>query len=733
MKKSLVSILMPVYNSFDFTRSENENLLPKALDSILSQTYKNFELIILDNQSIDDTADICQKYADKDSRVRYIRDTQKRYPEGGITQAATMVNGEFTMVANDDDIWHPEYIQKMVSYLTSHPEAEMCYSNGNFIDIKGNSVGLINISNKYKYQYENSPISNFSNYLLKRNPIPLAFGVFRSNIYAKILPFEDFDALKADVDNLFILKSFLLGLKCHYINEPLFFYRKKSRKLDPKKIPDMPGLETPVLIGLYYIKHQLIFNDVVLNKAKELLPPNENQLNFIIAAILRGFLVNSSNLPRWISNYTDKNNKKEVAVRKAALQTMSILKKLLKNYPEFGNFTDDYAQQVRFEPILTRELLRTSLVGLTSMNDLVCVCKKEIKANELINSVLILFEKTICEVNIIIKKLDSVISTTPEILGENNSVIKLSSTPKLSIITASMNLAALVEETMNSVKNQSSIDYEHIVIDGGSTDMTLKILKKYPHIKLISEKDSGYPDAFLKGLKMAKGQYIMQCAISDGYANKDWIKMCIETLDENKDISLVWGFPGRLTEDSKLVAIARSQFHYDAPPNEEKFFNYWLTSYFVYPEGNLCVRKNVMEKCYPTLDNINNDNILDWLEFSFRFNKFGYVAKCIPIMANFGRTHGNQLGEKLGNDGSLKKKYNNYRSKLKNYRNKLLLGTSTHHFIDSNGSIISNRAFDRNQFIKEYVSFIAHNLFHIDKKYFMISRYKAYLRRTLKI
>ncbi len=81
MKPAKVSLLMPVYNSFSYERSDGKILLPMALKSILKQTYRDFELIILDNQSTDDTAHVCQKFAKTDSRIRYILDTKKRFAE----------------------------------------------------------------------------------------------------------------------------------------------------------------------------------------------------------------------------------------------------------------------------------------------------------------------------------------------------------------------------------------------------------------------------------------------------------------------------------------------------------------------------------------------------------------------------------------------------------------------------------------------------------------------------
>ncbi len=85
---------------------------------------------------------------------------------------------------------------------------------------------------------------------------------------------------------------------------------------------------------------------------------------------------------------------------------------------------------------------------------------------------------------------------------------------KVSIITPSYNQGQYIEETIRSVMRQGPIDVEHIVIDGGSSDGTLEILQKYPHLKWISEKDGGQSDALNKGLALASGDIV-------GWLNSD--------------------------------------------------------------------------------------------------------------------------------------------------------------------------------------------------------------------
>ncbi len=84
----------------------------------------------------------------------------------------------------------------------------------------------------------------------------------------------------------------------------------------------------------------------------------------------------------------------------------------------------------------------------------------------------------------------------------------MSSHRKISIVTPTFNGAATLRETIESVLAQDYKNWEHIVMDGGSTDGTLDILRSYPHLQWISEKDEGHYHAMNKGIERASGEII---------------------------------------------------------------------------------------------------------------------------------------------------------------------------------------------------------------------------------
>ena len=168
----------------------------------------------------------------------------------------------------------------------------------------------------------------------------------------------------------------------------------------------------------------------------------------------------------------------------------------------------------------------------------------------------------------------------------------MSAVPKVSIFTAVKNGGRFLVDTIESVLNQTFKDYEHVIVDGASTDGTVDILKRYPHIRWMSEPDSSAAEGFHKALRMCRGEYLFQCCVSDGFLDRKWFETCVDILDKDPDISMVYGFPQYMSEDGHLGRIAYSEFFDQPPPQKEAFLPFWLATRFFYPEGNYCVRRS---------------------------------------------------------------------------------------------------------------------------------------------
>jgi glycosyltransferase involved in cell wall biosynthesis len=110
----------------------------------------------------------------------------------------------------------------------------------------------------------------------------------------------------------------------------------------------------------------------------------------------------------------------------------------------------------------------------------------------------------------------------------------------ISIVTPSYNRAAFIERAIQSAHNQNIENFEHIIIDGGSSDETLQILKKYPLLKVVSEPDRGVYDALNKGISISKGEIIGQLN-TDDYYERDIFKQVADIFSINSSIDAVVG------------------------------------------------------------------------------------------------------------------------------------------------------------------------------------------------
>lgn len=112
--------------------------------------------------------------------------------------------------------------------------------------------------------------------------------------------------------------------------------------------------------------------------------------------------------------------------------------------------------------------------------------------------------------------------------------------PDISIVTPCLNRVDHIETAIKSVLRQEVGSCEHIIVDGGSTDGTLDIIKKYPHIKYISEKDENLYQALNKGIRMAKGRVIGHLNSDDAYPENTFIPV-LDKFDSDDSLETVYG------------------------------------------------------------------------------------------------------------------------------------------------------------------------------------------------
>lgn len=127
-----ISIGLPVYNA--------ERNLPAALDSLLAQTYTDFEIIISDNGSDDRTQAICNDYARRDPRIRYERQAENMGLYWNCNRVAEMACGTYFKWSAADVLHAPTFLERCVEVLESDPTFVCCHSRSDYIDAQGNRL-----------------------------------------------------------------------------------------------------------------------------------------------------------------------------------------------------------------------------------------------------------------------------------------------------------------------------------------------------------------------------------------------------------------------------------------------------------------------------------------------------------------------------------------------------------------------------------------------------------------
>ncbi len=128
-EKPHVSIGVPVFNG--------ENYLAEALDSLLAQTFSDFEIIISDNASTDKTEEICRAYAARDRRIRYFRNEENLGASPNYNRTFELSSGEYFKWAAHDDLCAPEFLERCVEVLDQDTSVILCYSRIQAIDEHG--------------------------------------------------------------------------------------------------------------------------------------------------------------------------------------------------------------------------------------------------------------------------------------------------------------------------------------------------------------------------------------------------------------------------------------------------------------------------------------------------------------------------------------------------------------------------------------------------------------------
>lgn len=204
--KPLISIIIPSFNCAEY--------LPKAIDSVLNQTYQDFEIIIVDDGSTDNTKDILKSYIEK-GKIIYIYQENKGLPASRNTGIKS-AKGKYIAILDGDDELVPEALEECLSAIENN-NAEWCISN------------LLRVEdNKSEVKVSKVPRDNYFVNILKDDFIRMA-PFFKKDALFEIGFYDEILRIREDWDlNIRLIKS---GQEFVYINKPLYVYKIRKKSL----------------------------------------------------------------------------------------------------------------------------------------------------------------------------------------------------------------------------------------------------------------------------------------------------------------------------------------------------------------------------------------------------------------------------------------------------------------------------------------------------------------------
>jgi len=237
-KIPIVSIGMPVFNGGKFLRV--------ALDSLLNQTYSNFELVFSDNGSTDDTKAIIQDYASHDERIKLKFQKNNIGSTNNFKFVLNEAIGEYFMWAAHDDKWDSNYLDELVKTHEKHSDLSLVFGKYSMMNEEG-KVFQNGRNNLFKHKrltvdYRNPLMLNAIIYYLDRNPFKI-YGLFRT-IDLKSIPQKLFLGSPQNAENLFLI-HFLSNYKAFESFNTTFYYRVPYNPKYPKQISGDPNYKIP--------------------------------------------------------------------------------------------------------------------------------------------------------------------------------------------------------------------------------------------------------------------------------------------------------------------------------------------------------------------------------------------------------------------------------------------------------------------------------------------------------
>lgn len=210
--KHKVSIITPTYNS--------ERFISETIEAIQTQTYKNWELLITDDCSTDDTVEIVKKYQKKDDRVKLY--VLEKNGGAGVARNNSIgkATGRFIAFCDSDDVWKKNKLRKQVAFMLK-TQCNLSFSSYDIVDESGNPKGRVKALGKVTYKI-----------MLRNNYIGCLTAVYDTQKIGKVY----MPTIRKRQDWALWLKVLRKGKVAYGLEESLAVYRDRSNSISTNKL-----------------------------------------------------------------------------------------------------------------------------------------------------------------------------------------------------------------------------------------------------------------------------------------------------------------------------------------------------------------------------------------------------------------------------------------------------------------------------------------------------------------
>lgn len=256
-EKPLVSVFIPYYN--------DEKFLNECIESVLRQTYKNFELILLDHASTDNCSKIAHSF--NDLRIKHIHMTKNTGGGGGLLLAECLkvATGKYIKLFCADDVLLEQYLEKMVNYMEENPEKDFAFSNVQYVDVNLN-------------HHPDDWFSHRKGFNLNISSVDILHSYFNLNAFLPFVScFIKREKLNFPTDKFLIMlfdcslwvNLLINGCECGFVDEILALYRIHEGQMSAVSNEELSHTRGELEVFIYFQLFEKITDFKIIKKLLE--------------------------------------------------------------------------------------------------------------------------------------------------------------------------------------------------------------------------------------------------------------------------------------------------------------------------------------------------------------------------------------------------------------------------------------------------------------------------------